>query len=538
MTRQEAMEAARVFLNEQYPTAPPTIVLREEWAEEHAWAWRVVFDTQEYLDAGDIGQRPMSRALYVRKDTGEVDFVPSAMSTEVSKRYLETGIWPFSPRGATSNGQGAPDDRARAWLRELYGPVVELATPGPVAETAQAWWYAVRPLAQPGYPATAMLNASLVVPKDGSVPFHPGNADPWGDVTALAGDPRPRLRRDWEYRVNARGCVVTVDAAISGATATVLPWHPAHEAPGWWSRLVRRYFTGAEVAVCADWSQVVAAVDAGGTDTRGVVWVQRELGGVEATGHLLYAYNDGNRVVVLDGQTGGLARLDATGIRKLTLARFHRPRGETAATVPEWLLPAPDLAAAVRKAQAWLGETYCGQVALVAPEASDDHGRGWLFACNTHALLAGGDWREGMLDAALVVPKDDSAPFGLPNTDPWRWYGHWLAGGVPGTGGMPLPPAPGPAAWYAPTMAQLGTVQQTVEVPDWPSALAVIAGSPQGARMLAWVRRRDRRGRESVGRLVTAANTARGLILLDPSREGPAELDTEGVISIRLMRYR
>jgi hypothetical protein len=183
MTRQEAMEAARVFLSEQYPTAPPTIVLREEWTEEHAWAWRVVFDTQEYLDTRDIRERPMSRALYVRKDSGEVAFVPTAMSTEVSNRYLETGIWPFGPQGGASSGQpsgqGSPYDRARAWLHELYGPVVELATPAPVAETAQAWWYAVRPLAQPGYPATPMLNASLVVPKDGSVPFHPGNADPW-----------------------------------------------------------------------------------------------------------------------------------------------------------------------------------------------------------------------------------------------------------------------------------------------------------------------------------------------------------------------
>ncbi|MBF9070472.1 YrhB domain-containing protein [Streptacidiphilus fuscans] len=425
-------------------------------------------------------------------------------------------------------------------MHELYGPVVELATPDPVAETAQAWWYAVRPLAQPGYPTTPMLNASVVVPKDGSVPFHPGNADPWGDVAALERDPRPRLRRDWEDRVNARGCLVTVDAAISGASTTVLPWQPAHEAPGWWSRLIRRYFSGAQVAVCADWNQVLAAVDAGGADTRGVVWVQRELGGFEATGHLLYAYNDGGKVVVLDGQTGGLARLDATGVRRLSLARLHRPRGDSPLAAPEWRRLAPDLASAVRKAEAWLGETYRGQVTLVAPDPADDLGRGWLFACNTRTLLAGGDWHEGMLDAAVLVPRDDSAPFGLPNTDPWRWLDQWLAGGVPGVEELPLPPAPGPAAWYGPTIAQLGQPLEIVEVPDWSAAIAVVVGAPQGARMLAWVRRRDRRGRESVGRLITAANTAaRGLVLLDPSREGAVELDAaEGIISIRLIRYR
>ncbi|MBF9070473.1 YrhB domain-containing protein [Streptacidiphilus fuscans] len=97
MTRHQAMEAARAFLKVHYPTAPPTIVLRDEWITEHGWAWRVVFDTQEYLDSGDIMERLMSRALYVRKDTGEVDFVPSAMPSDVADRYLETGVWPYGP---------------------------------------------------------------------------------------------------------------------------------------------------------------------------------------------------------------------------------------------------------------------------------------------------------------------------------------------------------------------------------------------------------------------------------------------------------
>ncbi|SEL93248.1 toxin glutamine deamidase domain-containing protein [Streptacidiphilus jiangxiensis] len=343
MTRQQAVAAVRAFLGTRYPVAPPTVVVREEWAEEFGWAWRVTMDVQEFLDTGDARHRPFSRALYVRKETGEVAWVPTALSTEQSARFLETGEWPFrpatapaapAPAPAAPAAAGPPDERARAWLREVHGSAVELASPRPVAEGGEAWWFALRPLPQPGHPTTPMLNASLVVPRDGSTPFHPGNGDPWGDVAALTADPRPRLRADWERRVNARGCVVAVDAGTDGVAATALPWQPVHEAPGWWERLLYRHFPGAQVAGCADWNQVLAAVGAGGPGTRGVVRVHRELGGLPATGHLLYALNDGHRVVILDGQTGGLARLDTLAVRGLTLARFHRPLAHTPSAPP------------------------------------------------------------------------------------------------------------------------------------------------------------------------------------------------------------
>ncbi|MEY9937021.1 YrhB domain-containing protein [Streptacidiphilus sp. MAP5-3] len=97
MNRDEAIEAVRAFLKKEYPSAPPTIVLRAEWTREHAWAWRVAFDVQEYLETGDEYHRPMSRALYVRKDTGAVDYLPDAMPSLVADRYLETGVWPYGP---------------------------------------------------------------------------------------------------------------------------------------------------------------------------------------------------------------------------------------------------------------------------------------------------------------------------------------------------------------------------------------------------------------------------------------------------------
>ncbi|MFD8708600.1 YrhB domain-containing protein [Kitasatospora sp. NPDC059648] len=97
MTRQEVIEAVRIRLAGLYPMAPPTVALRDEWVEECGWAWKVRFDTQEYLETGDASTRPMNRCLYVRKDTGAVEFVPSALSVKQSRYFLETGIFPPPP---------------------------------------------------------------------------------------------------------------------------------------------------------------------------------------------------------------------------------------------------------------------------------------------------------------------------------------------------------------------------------------------------------------------------------------------------------
>jgi Immunity protein 35/Papain fold toxin 1, glutamine deamidase len=382
-----------------------------------------------------------------------------------------------------------------------------------------------------------MLNATLVVPKDGTVPFHPGNADPWADIIALERNPGPREPKSWVDRVNARGCVVTANAALDGAQASVTPWRPMHEAPGWWGRMVARYLPGSRVTSYPGWEPLLAAVAGAGPQARGVVWIRRELGGEEATGHLLLLVaHPTHGVLALDPQTGGLGRLDTTEVRKLTLALFTSPRGE-AAPGPAWERPADDLPAAVRKAEAWLAG-YEGAVRLVDPAAEDDLGRGWLFACNTGALLDGGDWRTGMLDAALVVPKDDTAPFGLPNSEPWAWLRRWCEGGQPGQDGLEPLPQPGPAAWFTPTLARLGPVLETRDYRTWLELLADFAQAPEGVRVLVWERRRDGRGRETVGRLVVAAQTATGIALLDATQEGPAQVSDHGVLALHAIRYR
>lgn len=215
----------------------------------------------------------------------------------------------------------SPDNRAAAWLNHTYRGLVELSVPHPVHESPTAWMFACRTLNQPGYPATPMLAASVVVPKDGSSPFHPSASDPLADLVP-AGQQKVAARvADQVRRINARGCVVTVHSAIDGAQSTALPWQPSDEAPGWWARLTRRYFPAFEQVAVSDWDSVIRAVAEPGPDTRGLVWVRRELGGAEATGNLLYAHNHKGQVVFLDAQVGGLAKLDPSALRELVLMR-------------------------------------------------------------------------------------------------------------------------------------------------------------------------------------------------------------------------
>ncbi|ALV38533.1 hypothetical protein AS200_13535 [Streptomyces sp. CdTB01] len=68
--------------------------------------------------------------------------------------------------------------------------------------------------------------------------------------------------------------------------------------------------------------------------------------------------------------------------------------------------------------------------------------------------------------------------------------------------------------------------------------MAELATSPEGTRAVVWIRREDRRGRESVGLLVVAAHTPQGLVLIDAARDAPAQPDSTGVRSLHVLRYR
>jgi Immunity protein 35/Papain fold toxin 1, glutamine deamidase len=431
-----------------------------------------------------------------------------------------------------------PAQQADDWLHHRYQGMVELAAPVPVSEGPQAWVFGCRARQVPGYPRTPMLTSLVAVPKNGTEPFHPATDDPWGDLAAFDRDPGPRDSAAQARRLNARGCVLAADAAIRGARATPLAWQPFHEAPGWWNRMIRRYFSAAEVSTCASWEEVMAAMDQPVSDTCGVVWIRRELNGAEATGHLIYAQKKDDRLVFLDPQAGHLARLESTGIRQLTLARFPGVDMGGPSVKPPWCRPAPDLPSAIAKAEQWLLDAYRGEVALVSPTPADELSRGWLFATNTKAFLSGGKPADAMLDTALVVPQDDGSPFGLPNSDPWGWLARWDDGTEPGTEGLELPPKPGPSAWMPSTMGRLGSIISITDHASWQTVVAEMATSPEGARAVVWVRRDDRQGRESVGLLIVAAHTPRGLIFIDAARDEPAELASEGVRSLHLIRYR
>ncbi|GGR97937.1 hypothetical protein GCM10010269_41030 [Streptomyces humidus] len=215
-----------------------------------------------------------------------------------------------------------PARRAAAWLRLTYGDLVEPATTHPVHETDTAWMLSCRALPQPGYPRTPMLAASVVVPKDGSSPFHPAPADPLADLAPPASPAEAADRAQGQpRRINVRGRVVALHAALCGAPACPLPWRPSDEAPGWVARLKRRYFTDFVRTPADTWDDVIKAMSETGPETRGVIWLRREIGGHEATGNLLYAHNNNRRVVFLDAVTSSLARLDTSHVRELTLLR-------------------------------------------------------------------------------------------------------------------------------------------------------------------------------------------------------------------------
>jgi hypothetical protein len=401
---------------------------------------------------------------------------------------------------ALTSAADQADRTAAAWLDRAYGGLVTLAGDQPVLETERSWLVAC---AYADDRAEPLLATTLAVPKDGGEPFPVANAAPL--------DESLNVPDGWQWRVNARGCLVATDAAVDNQPASALPWRPADEAPGWWDRLLGRHFPGAEVSACTTWAEVTSAIVDGGPGTRGAVWLRRHVAGAELTGHLLYACHAEGAAVVIDGQTGTPAHLDDNEVGGLVLARFHRDPPEAAAVLPH-LAAAPDLTAAVAKATAWLAAVHGDAVVLVDPAEEDETARGWLFACTTRRYLVTSDWRDLLLDAALVVPKEaGQAPFGLPNSDPWPWLRAWDAGEQ----GLPEPPDPGPPDWFQPTVQSLGVVRKSTTHTHWGEALATLATLPTGARALVWLRRKDGRGRETVGNLLVAVKDGEEVRLVD-----------------------
>jgi hypothetical protein len=418
---------------------------------------------------------------------------------------------------------------AAAWLDRTYGGRVELADPGPVAEQSRSWLFTCRYTGQAA--AEPMLAVTLAVPKAGGDPYPVANADPLDeDLNAADGTD------SWLRRVNARNCLVATHAALRGQPASALPWRPADEAPGWWDRLVATTFPGAEVATCASWAEVSSAITAGGPGTHAAVWLRRQRNGVPVTGHLLYGqFRDGG-AVLLDGQRGSLARCDDAEVAQLVVARFQLPEVDLSqAPVAPWLQAAPHFAAAVAKADEWLAHMYDGEAVLVDPDPADETRRGWLFACTTKRFVDTGDWREQMLDAALVVPKAaGDAPFGLPNPDPWTWMARWDDGDAD----LPNPPAAGPAAWFGPTMEQIGSVVSANEHEDWAQAMEEIVNFPDNARALVWVRRQDYRGRETVGNLLVVASEQDNVRFVDGMAENGTATFEADAAGVHVIRYR
>ncbi|WP_233359789.1 YrhB domain-containing protein [Streptomyces sp. GMY02] len=187
-------------------------------------------------------------------------------------------------------------------------------------------------------------------------------------------------------------------------------------------------------------------------------------------------------------------------------------------------------------ALAWLQTTYRGLVEPAMAQPVHETATSWLMACRT--VPQPGYPHTPMLASSLVVPKDHTAPFGLPNSDPWNWFARWDGGEMPGTADLPSPPPPGHAAWFGPTLAELGQVLSVSDHPDWAAAMEAISELPVGTRALLWVRRTDGRGREAVGLLVNALRLETGTVVVDGSSGSPVSFDPTGVHLLHVIRYR
>ncbi|MER6990052.1 YrhB domain-containing protein [Saccharopolyspora hirsuta] len=423
--------------------------------------------------------------------------------------------------------------RGAEWLDRTYGGLVTLTDDQPLVDGALTQLFGCE---YADGSAGPLLAATIAVPKRGGEPFPVANADPLDEELNAARTPGADDVQPWRWRVNARGCLIATDAAVDHQAATALPWAPVDEAPGWWDRMVAAHFPGADVYTCSTWDDVASTLVEGGPGTRTAVWLRRQIGGAELTGHLLYGFHDEGRAVFLDGQRGALARLDDDEIDQLVVARFHRPIvAEPSNLLLPWELAAPDLPAALEKANSWLAHTYREPVVVVDPGEADETERGWLFACTTQRFQETGDWHDQMLDAALVVPKDEGeAPFGLPNNDPWSYLADWNAR----RDGLAAPPSPAAAAWYEPTLRELGEPLSSTEHRNWGEVFTEISDGPSDSRALVWVRRRDSRDRETVGNLLVAVNEDGGVRLIDSLAEDGYPTFDQDPMALHVIRYR
>lgn len=405
-----------------------------------------------------------------------------------------------------------PIHSAAAWLDQAYGGHIGVIDPAPIVEGRHSW------LVRCGHrddAAQPMLAGTIAVPKNGRTPFPVANAAPIDEALNLAPPPQPVFpgQEPWRWRVNARNCVVAIDAVLRRARASALPWNPDDERPDWWTRLLDGHFPDATTTTHGTWASALDVVAAAGPGTCAVVWLRRQYRGVEVTGHLLYATYFNDAVMVLDPQRGMPAEIKEQEVLELAVAAFRREPVTSDPIAVPWQFPAIDLDSAVAKAAAWLDATYGGEVTLVAPAAEDELRRGWLFACTTETFKNTGDWRDQLLDSALVVPKEaDEDPFGLPNADPWQFLQRWDQHAQD----LPTPPVSGPAAWFKPTMRELGPVLGTSNHTDWAEVINEISALPEDAAAVVWLRRRDWRGRETVGQLLAAANEGGRVRIADP----------------------
>lgn len=210
--------------------------------------------------------------------------------------------------------QPAPDlaaaaAKAQSWLDDSYGAgSVRLLAPGPADDLGRGWFLPCNSTAYlvGGDWSAAMLDAAVVVPKDGEPPFCLPQDRPWA----------------WLERWCAGGV-----PGSDGLEPLPVPGSPE---PGWLARALASVGEGAtaadvkESASFGSWAEAKTALDGYPYGSAAVVWIRRvDARGREVTGRVLRALRTPAGTVLSDPWSAEPPTEETAGVAGLGVLRYR-----------------------------------------------------------------------------------------------------------------------------------------------------------------------------------------------------------------------
>lgn len=188
--------------------------------------------------------------------------------------------------------------KATAWLKQTYGPEVELVAPDAADELQRGWLFAcnTRRFLHDRDGNAGMLDAGFVVPKTRQEPFLLPNSYPWQWLNA------------WD------------SGATPGKDGMPLP--PTPDAESWLPNTLTKLGDVLSLTTHTDWGHLIATVATWPHGARALVWQRRrDRRGRDSTGLVLIATHGPDGVRLLDSTTGATAHLESEDVT-LHLIRY------------------------------------------------------------------------------------------------------------------------------------------------------------------------------------------------------------------------